>query len=139
MNRKFLVAWLVMFLVWMAGAFLVHGFVLGEDYARVPLFRPPEDSQRYFPLMILAHVILAGAFTWIYAKGVEARDWLPQGLRFGLAVALLTIVPTYLIYYVVQPMPQTLVIKQIVLDGLLLLVLGVVVAFLYRNAGRPAV
>ena len=139
MNRKFLVAWLVLFVVWMAGAFVVHGVLLADDYMRVPLFRPAEDAERYFPVMLLAHVILAGAFTWIYAKGVEAREWLPQGLRFGLAVALLTIVPTYLIYYAVQPMPQAMVIKQIVFDGILMLVLGVVVAFLYRDAGRPAV
>jgi hypothetical protein len=29
-----------------------------------------------------------------------------QGVRFGVAVALLTIVPSYLIYFVVQPMPR---------------------------------
>ena len=40
----------------------------------------------------LAHVLLAGAFTWIYSKGVRAADWLGQGLRFGVAVVLLTIV-----------------------------------------------
>lgn len=139
MNRRFFVAWLVVFVVWMVGAVLVHGHLLGADYASLPIFRPESDAQRFFPLMILAHAILAGAFTWIYAKGVEARDWLPQGLRFGLAVAFLTIVPTYLIYYVVQPIPQALVIRQIVYDGLLMLILGVVVAFLYRNAGRPAI
>jgi len=44
-------------------------------------------------------------------------------------------VPTYLIYYVVQPMPGMTVVKQIVFDGILMLVLGAVVAFMYR---RPA-
>ena len=141
MNRKFFIAWIIMFVAWMAGSMVVHGMLLSPDYHALvgKLFRTPEDSQRFFPLMILAHVLLAGAFTWIYAKGVEAREWLPQGLRYGFAVALLTIVPTYLIYFVVQPTPQALVMKQIVFDGLLLLVLGVIVAFLYRDAGRPAV
>jgi hypothetical protein len=49
---------------------------------------------------------------------------------------LLTVVPTYTIYYVVQPMPGIHVVKQIVFDGALLLVLGAVVAFLYRNEKR---
>jgi hypothetical protein len=89
--------------------------------------------------MILAHVMLSGAFVWIYAKGVEARDWFPQGIRYGIAVALLTVVPTYLIYFVVQPTPQALMIKQIVFDGILLIVLGVIVAFMYRDAGKPAI
>jgi hypothetical protein len=59
-------------------------------------------------------------------------------LRFGVTIALLTVVPTYLIYYAVQPMPGILVAKQIVFDGLLLLALGLVVAFLYRDAARRA-
>ena len=32
---------------------------------------------------------MAGAFTWIYARGVENKPWLGQGLRFGVAVAFL--------------------------------------------------
>jgi hypothetical protein len=87
--------------------------------------------------MVLAHVILAGAFVWIYARGVEAKPWLAQGVRFGIAVALLTIVPSYLIYFVVQPMPASVVIKQIVFDGILLVILGIIVAWLYRGAGTP--
>ena len=134
MSKRFFIAWLAIFVVWMAGSFIVHGVLLGADYAKLPnLFRPEADSQQYFPLMILAHVILAGAFAWIYSRGVEAKPWLGQGIRFGFVIALLTVVPTYLIYYVVQPMPGMHVVKQIVFDGVLLLVLGAVVAFLYRN------
>lgn len=117
----------------MAGSFVVHGVLLGADYAKLPnLFRPESDAQKYFPLMILAHVILAGAFVWIYRQGREDKPAVAQGLRFGLAVALLTVVPTYTIYYVVQPMPGAMVVKQIVFDGILLLVLGVVAAALSK-------
>ena len=84
--------------------------------------------------MLLAHVILAGAFVWIYARGRENRPWLGQGLRYGLAMALLTVVPRYAIYYVVQPMPGDMVVMQIVLDGIVVLVLGAIVAYLYRGA-----
>jgi len=133
MNRKILAAWLIVFIAWMVGSFVVHGTLLHDDYARLPnLFRPEAEAQQYFPLMILAHVIMAGAFVWIYSRGVENRPWLPQGLRFGLVVALLTIVPTYLIYYVVQPMPGVLVVKQIVFDGILVVLLGAIAAFVYR-------
>ena len=59
--------------------------------------------------------------------------WLGQGLRFGVAVAFLTIVPTYLIYYVVQPMPAALVAKQIVFDGALTLLLGLIAAWFFRS------
>ena len=134
MNKKFAIAWLVVFIVWMAGGVVVHGLLLHADYLALPnLFRPEAEAGKYFPLMIFAHVLLAGAFVWIYSRGVEVRPWLPQGIRFGLAIAALTIVPTYIIYYVVQPMPGAVVVKQIVFDGILILILGGITAFLYRE------
>ncbi len=119
MNKKLALAWLVVF--------------IAKSLSN--LFRPEAEAQKYFALMLLAHVMLSGAFTWIYARGVEPKPWLGQGIRYGIAIALLTVVPTYLIYYVVQPLPGMLVVKQIVFDGILMLVLGAVVAFMYR---RPA-
>lgn len=137
MDKRFLTAWLTIFIAWMAGSFVVHGVLLHQDYSTLPnLFRPEEEAQQYFPLMLLAHVILAGAFVWIYSRGVEDAPWAGQGIRFGLAVALLTIVPTYIIYHVVQPMPGSIAVKQIVFDGILMLALGLLVAFLYRGARR---
>jgi hypothetical protein len=139
MNKTFFIAWIVLFVVWMAGSFVVHGVLLHEDYLKLTnLFRSEAESQAYFPWMIAAHVLLSGAFAWIYARGNEAKPWLAQGIRFGVAVALLTIVPTYLIYYVVQPMPAMLVVKQIVFDGILLVILGSVVSFMYRASAKAA-
>ena len=137
MNKKFLIAWFVMFIVYMAGGFVVHHGLLGADYQALPnLYRSEADAQPIFYLMIVAHVLMAGAFTWIYARGVENKPWLGQGLRFGLAVALLCVVPIYMIYYVVQPMPGMLAVKQIAFDTMMTLILGSVVAFLYRGQGR---
>jgi hypothetical protein len=134
MNKRFFIAWIALFVVWMVGSFVVHGMLLHDDYARLAnLFRPEAEAHQYFPLMILAHVLMAGAFAWIYAQGVDGTSWTGQGLRYGLAVALLTVVPWYLIYYVVQPMPLNMVIKQIVFDAILLLILGLVAAFVYRQ------
>lgn len=134
MNKRFLIAWLVVLIVWFLGSYLVHGVLLQADYMKLGgLFRAPADSQQYFPLMILAHVLLSGAFVWIYARGVERKPWLGQGVRFGIAVAFLTTVPTYLIYFVVQPMPAAVVAKQVVFDGVLMVILGAVAGFLYRD------
>jgi hypothetical protein len=137
MGKKFVIAWIVVFIVWFLGSFVVHGVLLHDDYTRLTgMFRSEADSQNFFPLMILAHLMLSGALVWIYSRGVEHLPWLPQGIRFGIAVALLTVVPTYMIYYVVQPMPGMTVVKQIVFDGILMLILGAVVAFMYRSPAR---
>jgi hypothetical protein len=134
MSKKFIIAWIVIFVAWFLGSFVVHGVLLRPDYMQLTnLFRAEADQRKYFPLMIVAHVMLSGAFVWIYARGAEAKPWPAQGVRFGLAVALLTVVPTYLIYFVVQPMPADIVIKQIVCDGVLTIILGLIVAWLYRG------
>jgi hypothetical protein len=137
MNKEFIVAWIVLFVAWFIGSFIVHGVLLHPDYVQLTnLFRTESDAQKYFPLMVLAHVLLSGAFVWIYARGVEAKPWMAQGVRFGIAVALLTTVPTYMIYFVVQPMPGNVVVKQIVFDSVLMVILGMIAAWLYRD--RPA-
>jgi hypothetical protein len=139
MNKKLIIAWIVLFVAWMVGSFVVHGVLLRSDYMQLTnLFRPESDQQKYLPLMLLAHVMLSGAFVWIYARGVEAKPWMAQGVRFGVAVALLAIVPIYIIYFVVQPMPGDVVIKQIIFDGILTVILGTIVAWLYRDRGAPA-
>ena len=133
MNKRFLLAWLVLFVAWFIGSFIVHGLLLHADYAQLSnLFRKEAEAQNFFPLMILAHLIMSGAFVWIYARGVEAKPWLGQGIRYGVAIVLLTTVPLYLIYYVVQPMPGATVVKQIVFDAILVLILGAIAAFMYR-------
>jgi hypothetical protein len=134
MDKKFVISWVILFVAWMVGSFAVHGALLSADYKALHgLFRSESDAQVFFPLMVIAHVFLSGALVWIYSRGVEAKPWLAQGVRFGIAVAFLTVIPTYIIYYVVQPMPGATVVKQLILDGILTVLLGVVVAFLYRT------
>ena len=84
MGKRFLITWLSIFVLWMIGSFIVHGSLLYADYASLPnLFRPEADAQHYFPLMILAHVILSGAF------GYEGRvDYTAIGTVVNLAARL---------------------------------------------------
>ena len=138
-NKKLVLTWIAVFVVWQVGNFIIHGFLLMNDYAQLPnLMRPEGESMGYLPWEVLAHVMMAGAFAWIYSKGVAAKPWLHQGLRFGKAVALLTVVPTYTIYYAVQPLPGMLVVKQVVFSAILVVLLGVLAAFLYRQAPAGA-
>lgn len=138
MDKKFVITWIVVFVAWFLGSYVVHGVLLQGEYMKLStLFRPQSEAGGLFPLMILAHVIMSGAFTWIYMRGREAKPWLAQGVRYGVAVALLTVVPTYMIYYVVQPMPGSMAVKQIIFDGALIVLLGVLVAWMARNAPAP--
>jgi hypothetical protein len=54
------------------------------------------------------------------------------GVRYGLAVAVLATIPTYLIYHAVSPFPLDLAIKQIVYDTIAVVLMGIVLAWLNR-------
>ncbi len=139
MNKKFLISWVVIFVVWMVGSFVVHGVLLHDDYSGLPnLMRSEADTQSLFHWMVLGHILMAGAFVWIYNRGSEDKPWLQQGIRYGVAIALLCAVPTYIIYYVVQPSPGMLAVKQSIFDGALLVILGIVVAFLNKPQAATA-
>ena len=113
MRKRFWIQVLVLFVLAMALDALLHGVLLKGRYdALGGLYRPDADQQRHLPWMLLAHLVYAFAFVWIYRHGHEERPWLTQGLRYGFAVALIAQIPTYLIYYAVQPLPGDLVAQQ---------------------------
>lgn len=129
MTKRFWLSFVVLFVVSMLLDFAIHGWHLHGAYQALPnLYRSDADGQHYFGWMLLAHALIAYAWVWIYLKGREDKPWLGQGLRFGFLVAVLSLIPNFLIYYAVQPMPAALVAQQILLGTLACLIEGVVVA-----------
>ena len=134
MNTKFIVSCLVMAVASLMVGFLVHGLALQNDYARLPgLYRTEAAQQGQFVYMLLAHLLIGIGLTWIYRRGHEAgKSVLSQGARFGAAIAVVSIIPGFLIYFAVQPLPSDLVAQQIVFGSIGLVLLGVIVAWLNK-------
>ena len=134
MNTKFIVSSLVMGFASLMLGFVVHSKALSGDYARLPnLYRPEAQAQGYFGFMLLAHLLIGVGLTWIYRRGHEAgKGVVTQGLRFGAAIAVVSTIPVFLIYFAVQPVPSDLVAQQIVFDSIGMLVLGVIVAWVNK-------
>ena len=82
--------------------------------------------------LVVAHAFFGAAFAWIYFQGREEKPWLAQGIRFGLAIAALTSVPTFLIYHVVTPVELGVAIKQIVFDTIRVVLMGIVLAWINK-------
>ncbi len=137
MNAKFWMSAVLMGVLSLALGFVVHGWLLAPDYPRLSaLFRGEADAQAFLPAMIVAHLLIGVGFTWIYLKGREAKPFLQQGVRFGLAVAVLATIPMYLIYFAVQPMPGNLVVKQMVFDTIAMVIMGVACAWINQDRRR---
>lgn len=132
MTRKCIISAIVMFVMTFVLSFVVHGVLLAPDYSAATGMRPPAEVHALFGYMILAHAFIGVSFAWIYVQGKEDKPWLAQGLRFGIAVAFLTVIPTYLIYHVVTPVPLVLALKQIVFDTIRIVLMGVVLAWINR-------
>ena len=135
MGGRFWISGVVMSVLFLMSGFVVHGVLLHNDYAQLPnLLRPEAEAQGYFMWMLLADVLMGFGFTWIFLKGREpGRPAVGQGLRFGIAIAVLMTIPMYLIYYAVQPWPGAVVVKQIIYDVISVLVMGVVVALINQG------
>ena len=135
MNKQVTISIIVMAVMSLMLGFVVHAILLDADYKALPnIYRGEEDSAGYMPFMMLAHAMIGVGLVWVYRQGREAGDWLMQGVRFGMAVAVLSTIPVFLVYYSVQPLPGMLVAKQIVFDSIGMLLMGVVVAWLNRPA-----
>jgi len=136
MNMRFLASVVAVFVADMLLNFLVHGVMLAHYYADlIPkgVFRTQADSEHYALFMPLQSLLFAIGFTWIYRQGRDAKPWLGQGLRFGAAVAVMAVIPTYLVYYVVTPLPGELVFQQCAYGLVQMLVVGAVVAAINRD------
>ncbi len=133
MNKRFWISVAVMFVMFMALGFLVHGFLLRADYIGLPnLFRPEQDQMAFFAFMPIADLFAAFAFVWIYVRIKDDKPFLTQGICYGLAITALMTVPKFLIYYAVQPMPGITVAKQIAFDVVGDVLKGIVVARLNK-------
>ena len=133
MDKRFWISVAVMFVMFMATGFFVHGFLLAADYTLLPnLFRTQQDQMTYFAFMPVADLFAAFAFVWIYVRIKWDKPFLVQGICYGLAITALMTVPKFLIYYAVQPIPGETVIKQILFDVIGDVLKGIVVARLNR-------
>src|SRR5712692_7260692 len=82
--KRFFGAVAAVFVVGMIMGFVIHGKLLEADYKSLgPLMRSPQDGEAHFPYLVLGFVLFSIAFAWLYAKGVEDKPWIGQGLRFG--------------------------------------------------------
>lgn len=134
MDKKFILSFIIIFVLTMALGFVTHGWALADEYDATGLFRPSAEAEGFLPWMLLAHAVMAYAFVAIYRRGHEDKPWMAQGVRFGILMALFAAVGIYLIYYAVQPMPGMLVFRQAVYETINMVILGLAVAWVYRTS-----
>jgi hypothetical protein len=127
--KKTLGAVVAGFVVQMVGLVSIHSLWLKQDYMiTAPVWRAPEAQQARVWAMLLGTLIYAAGAVLIYIRGVEQKPWIGQGVRFGVLMALVTVVYSSLSGWVILPVPHMLVVKWIVGESVLCVAFGMVVA-----------
>jgi hypothetical protein len=127
--KKLLLAIVAAYVVLMLSNYVVHQIWLMSDYAAIPAsHRTSEGIMHRFWVMAVGQFIFAALFAYIYTRGAEKKPWLVQGIRYGILITLLTVVPTALGEYVVYIVPYQLAIKWMIAGGIQMIILGLIVA-----------
>lgn len=131
-TKRLILAIIVVFVVANLMGFLIHAYLLRPDYMLIAEhYRPAGQEKMLF--INLAYLAFAIGSVWVYAQGVEDKPWLGQGIRFGIAMALILALPSFFIAYAVQPVPSALMVKQIMFETVGKILLGIVTAAIYRR------
>jgi hypothetical protein len=133
---RLIITIVVVFLLANFSGYFIHAIWLRQDYLPIAQHYRPEGEQKLL-FIVLAYLSFAIGSVLVYARGVEDRPLLGQGVRFGLLMFLILTVPSFFIAYAVQPVPAVLMSKQILAELVDKVLLGIVTAFLYGK-GRAA-
>ncbi len=134
MKPKFIVSVLAVYVVNMLLSFLEHGVLLTPDYLAIPnVMRNEQDGAAHMGFLLFGQFLMSLSFVWIYQRGQESKAWLGQGLRFGIACALISTVSHHFIYHAVAQFPLDLMIKQVLYDFPVMIAMGLTCAFINRQ------
>jgi hypothetical protein len=133
--KKLLLAIVAAYIVLMFTNYLVHGLWLMSDYAAMPAsHRSPQGIMHRFWAMAIGQFFFAAMFAYIYARGRERKPWLAQGIRYGIIMTFMTVIPYSLSEYVVYIVPYQLAIKWMIAGGIQLVILGLLVAGIFGES-----
>ena len=120
-------------------AVVVHGFLLDADYApfRGTLLRAEASS----PMLLLpvSHLLFISALVWIFSRVDFRGSMLVQGMKLGVLGWVAGQAPLWLLWYAEQPWPGSLVLKQLGLELVSSLVLGLTIAAAAGRASRQRI
>jgi hypothetical protein len=121
------------------GGFVIHNIWLMQDYrAHSDLWRAQDAMFHRMLHIYLANLIFSIGAVLIYVRGVEAKPWVGQGIRFGILLALVSVIPNSLVEYVVYPLPHQLALKWIIGGGVLTIIVGLAIAAICQPKQQSA-
>jgi hypothetical protein len=133
--KRLIIAIIAGFVLIFATDFLIHSVWLMRDYeATKALWRPETEMTKYVGWMFFAQFLCAATFAFIWAAGFAGRS-VGAGAAFGLVMGLFQQIWA-IVNYVVIPMPGALAAKWFISGLGQAVLLGMLVAAIYRPVVR---
>jgi len=133
MNKRFWMAFAACYIVGQVLGFVINGVVLADTYKSLAhVWRPEAEMQARMWIFLLTSFVSIFLFCYIFTKGYEGKG-LAEGLRYGGLMGLLMSVPIAYDSYVVYPITYNLALMWFLTGMAYWLVLGALVALIYRR------
>ncbi|MEX2495507.1 MAG: hypothetical protein WD448_05420 [Woeseia sp.] len=132
MNKTFWIGFIVVYIVWQAISFVVHGIMLGDTYTSMwAVFRPEAQLNSMMWMMYLSSALYLFLFCYIFTKGYEGKG-IGEGLRFGLLMGLFFSIPMAIDSYVAYPLTENLAVIWFVTGVVSFMIVGAIFAAIYK-------
>lgn len=131
-----------LFLYAAVAVFVVHSIwlVLMSRLVLWPLFDPtaasapvPENIWTLRLWTYLARAIFSLAFVLIFTRGYEGKTGVGEGARYGLLVAVMMFLPSFVMNFTVSPpLPTGYIVTRCIFEMIGAIVIGVLANMIYR-------
>ena len=128
--KKLLIAFVAVFVVSQILGYVIHNIILSASYQELAhLWRPDMMSKMW--IMWITGVIYCFFFVYVFVRGYENKG-IMEGIRFGLIIGCFVSIPHLYGQYVVYELPYMLVLQWVIYDFIILVVMGIVAALIYK-------
>jgi hypothetical protein len=134
MDKRLWIGFVAVIILVFAFDFVATQLVMKSELeATASLWRKPEEMK--WGVMIIADIFFAFFFTLIFSKGYEGRG-IPEGLRYGLYVAMMMMVPAAYMSYATMPVPYSYALKWFLSGTVQYMLYGAALALVYGMKER---
>jgi ABC-type multidrug transport system permease subunit len=132
--KRFWLTALLVYIVYAATTFIIHGVILGDYYMRPDIqtaFRPEAEMGAYSWVRFVTMAVFAFFFTFIFAKGHE-RKGIMEGVRFGVYIALFVFFVNSFEQFIIYPIEYIAVWYWTIAGLVQSVLMGIVAALVYK-------
>jgi len=130
--KRFISASIVVFVVFEALNFLIHGVILAGAYESTAELWRMDMNQKMW-IIYLSDLVKAFLFVYIFIKGYENKGW-AEGLRYGFWIGLYVSIGMGFGSYAMYPIPFSMALQWFVYGVIQLILCGIITALIYKPA-----